>query len=592
MGPLIFATGGGCPRATEVGSALWCNTQTSMRSYYVAMRSFLWVADYSKTERRTGAPRVIARFYPRKVGQMMIAYLSEIRPSYQLLCSICERQDESIFSDLFWHTDGKAWTAENFTPAFKETTKMYLGHELGTADWRHIHVALQQEILKLETEDEEVTSFALQNGHTKEVEDLHYALSVDMLRGLDERVMTTFLQNSQKWHRFLGLEEIKPTSNPRKRGISDKTMSAIEGLQQTMTRIEASVSQLEANTSVENVSKRPRLGDDKGTISPSEGDTWAEIRRRLHRWYPGFHWRSTGHLEAVEALVYGPRENDVIVQLPTGAGKSILIEISAYLDPGKTVIVVVPYRSLRDAFVDALRRKGIPTDDFRSDGWGATQVVVIVLETWKVDHRFQQFVDDQATKGRLSRIIYDEAHLAVLEGSNGFRPWADVLAAQPRGVQRIFMSATLPREVRQYLIQMATIRETNLTMIQQSGNVPGIQWVVKEYEQDELLSLLEELTSCHAKCLIYVKTLNTGRQIAEAMGWAFYQGATSDEEAADILQTFECSVTGTLVATTALGAGMNLTVDSIICLGGGYDAITVAQQAGRLKKSQYAKRLQ
>ena len=104
---LMMTCGGGCPRATELGSSLWCNTQGSMRSFYVSLDHFMWVADYGKAESRTHTPRVIARFYPQAIRQIMIALLTEVRPFYKLLCELYADVQEHHYSDLVFHTEGR-----------------------------------------------------------------------------------------------------------------------------------------------------------------------------------------------------------------------------------------------------------------------------------------------------------------------------------------------------------------------------------------------------------------------------------------------------------------------------------------------------
>ena len=589
MGPLLIATGGGGPRATEVGSAVWCNTQTSMRSYYVALGHFLWVADYNKTERRTGAPRVVARFYPRRIGQLMIAFMAEVQPFYQLLCTLSELQDATIFSELFWHTDGNPWTAEQFTPAMSQTTKQHLKVALGIRAWRQIHIALQQEVVRSEDgdQDDDEDNMALQNGHSREVEAAHYALNVDMLRGLNEKVMTAFLESSRKWHSFLDLDDIPVTSVPRKRALpSDGAQQSTYGLEQSINELRNTVIDLQrlvtCPASPAQPSKRARYTVEESTNQYSQTEMWGALRKQLSLWYKDFQWRSVGQLEAVDKMVYSPRAKDIFVQLPTGAGKTMVVEVAAFLEEGKTTIVVVPYRSIRDALVNSLREKGIEVNDYHSEAGRAVNVVIIVLETWSVDRSFRTFVDELVSNGRLSRIIYDEAHLAVMESTDNFRPWHEVLQARPADVQRIFMSATMPLDVRNVLIEMASLDKEHLVHVRQSSNIPGIKWQVVEYEMETLLPTITTLVKGSGKTLVYVMSKATGRLIAKETDWPFYCGDLTDQEGVKMLKAFQDGKESVMLATTAIGPGINVTVNHIIALGGGWDGITVAQQGGRL----------
>ncbi len=84
-------------------------------------------------------------------------------------------------------------------------------------------------------------------------------------------------------------------------------------------------------------------------------------------------------------------------------------------------------------------------------------MVVVILETWTTNWTFQAFIDDLASKDRLSRIVYNEAYLAVLESKKDFRLWTTILGTRPRGIPRIFMSATLLLEVRTELTRIAKL---------------------------------------------------------------------------------------------------------------------------------------
>lgn len=589
---LLVVAGGGVPRATELGATLWRNTQSSMRSYYVAMGHLLWVADYNKTEKRTGAPRVIARFYPRRIGQLVVAYLAEVQPFAQLLATLAAGESwvsGAIHSPLVWHTDGDAWTAEHLSPALKKTTGEHLKVPYGIRAWRQIQIALQEEVGRRDESDEESDddNLVLQNGHTREVERAHYALTADMLRGLDHKTMTAFLETSRTWHAFLDLAELPVTSVPRKRPLALDTAPTTADLARQIAALRDDLERrgpgpplaLEDGAAA----KRVRRGSPEAPPPAAVGpDPWTQVRGRLSRWYPDFHWRSVAQFEAVDRLVYGPRDHDLVVQLPTGAGKTVVIEVAACLEGGKTVVVVVPYRSVRDALVTGLRQKGIDVDDYRSEGWRAVDVVVVVLETWHVDLSFQRLLDDLVSRGRLARIIYDEAHLAVLESHHDFRPWAAVLRCHPVGVQRVFMSATLPREVRERLVEMAGLNPTRLSMVRQSSNIPGIRWEVRSYDPARLRATLEARIDGSRKVIVYTMSKQEGRALSAETGWPFYSGDLSDEEARRTLAEFQQIGPRVLVATTAVGPGMNFTVDHIISVGGGFDGITLAQQGGRL----------
>ena len=65
----------------------------------------------------------------------------------------------------------------------------------------------------------------------------------------------------------------------------------------------------------------------------------AEMYRLLHERFGYQHFRD-GQQETIESLLAG---HDTLAVLPTGAGKSLLYQLPAYLRPGGVVIVDHPF---------------------------------------------------------------------------------------------------------------------------------------------------------------------------------------------------------------------------------------------------------
>ena len=68
----------------------------------------------------------------------------------------------------------------------------------------------------------------------------------------------------------------------------------------------------------------------------------------------GFDEFRPGQKETIQAVL---NQNDVLAVLPTGAGKTLLYQLPAYLMPG-SVLIVSPLISLMQDQVDRLRQHG------------------------------------------------------------------------------------------------------------------------------------------------------------------------------------------------------------------------------------------
>ncbi|EXJ82265.1 hypothetical protein A1O3_06078 [Capronia epimyces CBS 606.96] len=318
----------------------------------------------------------------------------------------------------------------------ERTTQQHLDVKLGVRARRQIHIAMQQEAARGEAAaEEEDNNCALHNGHTPEVERHHYALRVDMLHGLDERAMTVFLRHSQQWHRFLGLYEASSTAGAHKRKAAPATTTTALDLAGTLRQLHG-VARAKEEVAEGRVGTKKEEPDEEGERSGKKVardepvQTGAGTVVRMDTWA-----RSIQQQQAVEELVYRRPRHALMVQLPTGTGKTVLMEVAALLAETKTTVVVVPYRSLRRDLVARLRQRGFDINNRESDRWRAVHLVVVVLETWNVNRAFKAFIDDLVTQNRLARIIYDEAHLLYHRGLQLLsRPWAESIELSCTGL--------------------------------------------------------------------------------------------------------------------------------------------------------------
>ncbi|RMD96498.1 MAG: DEAD/DEAH box helicase, partial [Deltaproteobacteria bacterium] len=128
----------------------------------------------------------------------------------------------------------------------------------------------------------------------------------------------------------------------------------------------------------------------------------------------GFSAFRAGQREIVEAVLAG---EDILVVMPTGAGKSLCYQLPALLLPG-TTLVISPLISLMKDQVDALRRRGVAAtfinssipfeaqcDRIEALRRGELRILYVAPERF----RSQRFLD-ALTRIEVSRFAVDEAH--------------------------------------------------------------------------------------------------------------------------------------------------------------------------------------
>ena len=77
----LHVTGGMPARGSELMTVKKENTWSSMRNVFAAHNEWImYLTEYSKTQSRTNAPRVIPRFFPMPVGRLLVTLLVDIVP--------------------------------------------------------------------------------------------------------------------------------------------------------------------------------------------------------------------------------------------------------------------------------------------------------------------------------------------------------------------------------------------------------------------------------------------------------------------------------------------------------------------------------
>ena len=115
--------------------------------------------------------------------------------------------------------------------------------------------------------------------------------------------------------------------------------------------------------------------------------------------------------EAMYAIQQG--ESPIVVVMPTGAGKSVLFMLPAFVQVGGVSIVVVPLKALRADMVVRCRKVNI-----RCAVWEHGQAVdrasiVLVMPEKAVSPAFGTFISQVRQTQQLDRIVIDECYVIL-----------------------------------------------------------------------------------------------------------------------------------------------------------------------------------
>jgi hypothetical protein len=416
---LIHLTGGQPARGTEILSVRHRNTaQGSHRNLFIEDGLVVFVTRYSKGYQLRGDVKIIHRYLPREVGELVVWYLWLVLPFVQQIEALLWKQDQ--ISSHLWpaDVDGKRWTTDRMTKVLKQTSLTSLQQPLTVQSYRQIAIAISREWLQGETPfpldnesdgDNEGSSpdhaADLQATHSSHIAGMVYARESTERSGVNAGLRQRFRKVSLDWHCFLRFPSTsKRAPDAPKYPFEEEELTAEHARRRRLQRV----------------------------------DVQKEVCQMLGR--------STilrdGQAAGLASVLQGT--SPIVAVMPTGSGKSLLFMLPAWLEPRGVSIVVVPLLALREDLIFRCQQVGIQCAiwDGRQQPDGAT--LVFVTPEKAVDEAFSSYLSRLKQARQLDRIVIDECHV-VLNDQLHFRPHLQRLGQLAQGeTQMLLLTATLP----------------------------------------------------------------------------------------------------------------------------------------------------
>lgn len=282
----------------------------------------------------------------------------------------------------------------------------------------------------------------------------------------------------------------------------------------------------------------------------------------------GFSSFRRGQREAVEAIL---SDQDTLVMLPTGTGKSLCYQLPAYLREG-TTIVVSPLLSLMQDQVENLRLRGekkvvainslTPYSERQRifKNLGSYRFIYTSPEMLQNNDVLQQF-----KKIKINQFVVDEAHCISHWGTD-FRPDYLVLAEvrkQLNNPPTMALTATATERVRKEIIEFLGLNVNQTKQIIESVDRPEIKYIVEHCTGDKFEKILYYVQQIKAPGIIYFTSKKLADETAERLRVDHQIRAESyhsDIEADDkikIQQQFLQNDFQVVCATSAFGMGFD-----------------------------------
>lgn len=598
---IMHIVGGQPARASELIGMRYANTkQGGLRNILIDRGLMVFVTCYHKNYRSSGNMKIIHRYLPREVGELLIRYLHLVLPFSQAVQSVIKKADglsPFLWSDVTVKKEEKSedkdedegyetgdpdstihhskeWTSERLRKIMQKHSRQWLGVELNISAWRHIAIGISRRYLQgrfvAEEEDEGVdfetfdedniagdSPWDLQAGHGTHVAGMIYARELRQAPGETASRRDAFRQVSQDWHRFLGF-----TSSIQGFGV----MAGMKRPRNEWEHIARAVQQRRF-VQMCNVNIRSQL---KRFIGPK-----AEFRGLQE--------------ETIHAIMTG--ESPIINVMATGEGKSLLFMLPAYCVSGGTTVVIVPLNSLQEDLERRCNEAHIESVRWDPQRPREPASIMFVTPESAVTKTFSNYINWLRSTYQLDRVVMDECQV-VLDSGPGFRPMLRELGAEMinMGTQLIYLTATLPpRDEEEFframqiplgcvkkIFRAATTRTNIRYQVQETGSQPMAKAVDRAVKQK-----LQQYPI--GKIIVYGGSVEQTEALAETLECPAYHRHVDDQMGKRRrMQQLMSGTERVICATNALGLGVDIPDIRVVIHAGPPSKLRdFAQESGR-----------
>lgn len=465
------------------------------------------------------------------MSQLLATYIRDIIPFRQMINSETPRN-----GFLFGDAKGP-WSTDIQTKAFiRESTSSDLNFRVTTQDYRHMSIAIDRKFIRGEDaeiyEDEEDDVNDLMSAHSTRTANARYGRDSALLHMLTAHSIDLFRSISDRWQKWLGL-----------------------------------------------VPRGPRE-EEKNEEMKEEVPLETQLLRGLTKIYGGpREYKSEQQKKGVMAMAKGV--SPLIVVMPTGGGKTLLIQLPAMLKGAKTTIVVTPLKALAN---DLWKRcDDADIDCIKWTRWNQrrAKIVIIVTET-ATTVEFGKYVLDLHLAGHLDRMIFDEAHKLLTDRS--YRPKFEEVKRLAIPCQLGFLTATLPPHLMTDLEKLIVLPDP--IYIRAPTNRINIRYSVVRHNGDIYEGMVRRVQNAKdrlpldAKILVFCNSKRKCDRLAEMLSCGVYYSDARRKD--EVLEEWQEGNNQVLIATGALGAGVDISrILEVIHMGEPFSLIDFIQESSR-----------
>ena len=281
------------------------------------------------------------------------------------------------------------------------------------------------------------------------------------------------------------------------------------------------------------------------------------------------YWKHETFREPQEEIINTLLNNqNAIVLLPTGAGKSICFQIPSLLKDG-ICIVISPLIALMEDQVNNLQNKGIKAIALTSK-YNIEQTIQAFDNMRFGNYKFlylspeklqSELIQEKISQLNVNLIAVDEAH-CISQWGHDFRPSylkIDVLNKIHPNVKTIALTASATPKVMDDIIDHLELKDANIFKKSFYRNNIAIELINAENTLDQLKHILSKIKE---PVIIYTNTRKSCINISNYLNHqgfksTFYHGGLSFEDKTQSQKNWISQKTPIIVATNAFGMGID-----------------------------------
>lgn len=293
--------------------------------------------------------------------------------------------------------------------------------------------------------------------------------------------------------------------------------------------------------------------------------------------------RTEGQASALQ-LVHRPSQTQpLVIVLPTSSGKSALFFSVAAMTQQQTVIVVVPFAALVDDIIERGQAAGLDCEEWISEKSGhELQQLIVVSADRAVQGEFLHYAKGLELEGQLAHVFFDEVHVAFTDTSYRER-LRELWTLRYLDCPFTGLTATLMVDLEDVLRERLCI--DNAQIFRRSTARKTIRYQVRdsknEAPSDVAIKYIQQIhLRAGTRGVVYVRSYQTGGVVSGALECPFYRARA--ESKGEVLQQWVQGAGGWIVATGALGTGINIEgIVYVVHVGRPYGLTSFVQQSGR-----------